>query len=382
MTSKTPRIFISAAEPSGDLHAASLIREFRILHPNAIFVGVAGPKMQDAGCVAIDDFTKHAAMLAGALASTIRAARLLSNISHLFSTSEFHAAVLVDSPMLNLPIALRAKSRSIPTLYYIAPQLWAWGRYRVHKVKARIDRMAVILPFEEEFFRNYGLDATYVGHPLIDALQSRQVNVDLVANLQRTGQPGIAILPGSRRHVIRSVLPGQLEVAAAIKRSHPKAAIRISVARPDLKPDIEAGAAAFPRLGATYHENENAEILSGSDLALVASGTATLEVAYYNTPMITMYQGGKLMYHLVARWLLSTKHLSLVNILAVREVIPEFMPYYDSTAPIVRTALELLADPDRLTRMKSDLAAVISAIGAPGASHRTAQILATMVCDH
>ncbi len=378
-TVHSPRIFISAAEPSGDLHAAALMREIKKRRPDAIFVGVAGPKMQQEGCYPIADFTKNAAMLTGALGSVKRAANLLADITHEFAHNEYHAAILIDSPMLNLPIALRAKSRAIPVLYYVAPQLWAWGRYRIHKVKARIDRLAVILPFEEEFFASYGFDVTYVGHPLIDSLIQHQIDSDKVAKLRDGGNPVIAILPGSRMHVVRQVLPGQLELAAAIRNTYPNARIRISVAREDLEPVVRSMVRKHQNLSTTLHRDENAELLTASDLALVASGTATLEVAYYNTPMITMYNGGKLFYHLFARWMLAIKHLSLVNILAGREIIPEFMPYYDSTAPIIRTALDLLSNESRRASMRSELAKIITTIEKPGASARTAEMLLDMV---
>ncbi|MEE9294196.1 MAG: lipid-A-disaccharide synthase [Phycisphaerae bacterium] len=382
-----PKIFISAAEPSGDLHGAALIREFLAQHPDAHFVGVAGPKMREQGCQAIADMTARAAMLTGVVSNARAAAAVLARTTHEFSHHHYDAAVVIDSPMLNLPIALRAKSRAIPVLYYIAPQLWAWGAYRAHKVRARVDKLAVILPFEEDYFRNVGLDAAYVGHPLFDHLASRQPDPAQVRAIQAAGQPVIAVLPGSRKHVVREVLPGQLEVAAAVRQRHPDAHIVVSTANPTVAKIIQEGTKARRHGGTKGNcqssivsgQSSLASLLSAADLTLVASGTATLEVAYHGCPMIVMYNGSRLMYHLLGRWMITSKYLSLVNILAQRELVPEFMPYYRTTGPIVRTALDLLASADRLDRIRAELAELIAPIASPGASARTARMLSEMI---
>ncbi len=372
------RIFLSAAEPSGDLHAASLIRAIRAKHPDAVFVGVAGPKMQAQGCVAIADMTAHAAMLTGVVGSVRRAVSVLGAVDHEFSHHRYDAVVVLDSPMLNLPIALRAKLHNLPVLCYIAPQLWAWGAWRVYKIRARVDRLAVVLPFEEEFFRAKGFVADFVGHPRFDALHRETVDEIVRDRIRGTGQPVVAVLPGSRRHVIREVLPGQLEVAAAIRDRHPRAHVGISVADDSVRELIEQTARRSGVACALYTK-QNAELLSAADLTLVASGTATLEVAYRGSPMIVMYNGSKTMYRLIGRWLITTKYLSLVNILAQREVVPEFMPYYDSTVPIARAAIELLDDADRQSQMRGALADVIAPLNRPGASARAADILLSMI---
>ncbi len=377
-TRSRPRFFISAAELSGDLHAASLIREILRRRPDARFIGVAGPNMRQAGCHPVADLTTHAAMLAGALTNVLRAARALQRTSHEFANHHYDAAIVVDSPMINLPVALRAKMRGIPVLYYIAPQLWAWGAYRLHKVGSRVDKLAVVLPFEQEFFRNVGLDATFVGHPLFDILTRRAPDPDAVGRMRSAGRPVIAILPGSRTHVIRAVLPGQLQVAAAIRDRFPNARFGVSLAD-TAHTQLVQSQIHDARIHADLLHNRNSDLLSAADLTLVASGTATLEVAYYRSPMIVMYNGSRLLYHLLGRWMIGIEHLSLVNILAGRRLVPEFMPYYTSTAPIVEAALDLLSSPERLDRMRTELADTISPINKPGASARTADMLLEMV---
>ena len=373
-----PLVFLSANEPSADQHAASLIRAVHALRPDIRFVGVAGPASRAAGCWPIFDMTTHSAMLLGAVRAVPQALRLLATAKRHLRRYPFAAAVLVDSPTLNLPIARHAKRSGVPVLYFVAPQLWAWGEYRVGRVRARVDRMAVILPFEEEFFRSRGIDATYVGHPLFDKLAASPPDPDAVASIRSQGDPVVALLPGSRKHVVQEVLPGQFQVAARIRRQYREAHIGVSAASPSTR-QIIRDRAADASLPITIYENSNTELLTAAQLTLVASGTATLEVAYRRAPMIVMYNASKWAYHLIGRWFIRTPHLSLVNILAGRQLVPEFMPYYTSTEPIAARALALLGDPAARQQMSADLAALLDPLDHPGAPERTAQILLEMI---
>ncbi len=313
-------------------------------------------------------------MLLGALGNAGRAATIIAKTSDYFSRNRVDALVVVDSPVLHIPIARRAKARGIPVLYYVAPQLWAWGRWRQYKIRACIDELAVILPFEEAFFRELGLPATFVGHPLADALIDQPPDKDRCRAIKSSGGPVVAVLPGSRAHVIRENLPTQLEVARCIRTRFPAAHIGVSIANEvaerEIVPILKRSA-----LNPTIHRNENASLLSSADLTLVASGTATLEVAYYGSPMIVMYNGSRWMYHLLARWLLHIPRYSLVNIIADREIVPEFMPYYRSSAPIATCAMGLLNDDERRARMRQAIAQTIEPLRATGATRRTADLL-------
>lgn len=373
-----PLIFISAAEPSADMHGASLIRAVRRIEPAARFVGIAGPAMTDAGCWALHDMTHRSAMLVSALGNVGEGFRVLGQTKRHFRRYPFAAAVFIDSPMLNLALAKVAKAHGVPVLYYIAPQVWAWARYRVHRVRRRVDRMAVILPFEEPFFRDHGIDATYVGHPLFDTLATRQPDPNLRQTIRQSGDPVITLLPGSRKHVVEAVFPGQLAVARGISERYPKAFFPVSVANDSVRRVIEPLVAESRLNYATYHE-KNGDLIESADLVLVVSGTSTLEVAYYHKPMVVMYNGSRLVYHLMARWLISTPHLSLVNILADRELVPEFMPYYTSTDPIVRCALDLLASSEKRAVMSRELADLLDPIVKPGAPSNAAAVLLDML---
>ncbi|MGQ9649190.1 MAG: lipid-A-disaccharide synthase [Phycisphaerae bacterium] len=374
----SPRIFISAAEPSGDRHAAGLVWEIRRLCPQAHLFGVGGPAMQAAGCVAIDDLTSKSAMLVGSLRLLGHAWRLLRRISRTLEACPADLAIIVDSPALHLPMAKRLRKSGCPVLYYIAPQLWAWAPWRIRRLRRRVDRVAAILPFEEDYFRQRGVDAKYVGHPLVEQLANYKLDPTLLKDIGGAGSPVIACLPGSRSHVIREVLPGQVEVARTIAKHHPRAVFLFAAA------DARGSAIireTLPGSDLNYRIEiaHLPEVLSTSDLALCASGTATLEVAYHGVPMVVMYNGSKWGYRLVGRHLITTPYLSLVNILAGRRVVPEFMPYYDSAEPIAAEALDILATPARREAMKADLGRIIDSLGTSRAAEQTARMAIQMI---
>ncbi len=377
-TGRSPRIFISAVEPSGDRHAAGLIRAIRQQCPAARFLGVAGPLMQEAGCLAIEDWTRQSAMLVGAVRLAGRAYRLVRRVRALLRNDPCDLAVLVDSPALHLPMAKHIRAAGCPVLYYIAPQLWAWAPWRIGRLRRRINRLAAILPFEEAYFRQRGIDAGFVGHPLVEQLASDPADQATVHGLRELGRPLVACLPGSRQHVIREVLPGQIEVAHGIARQHPRAGFLFAAASPDAEATIGA-ALGTPPFPVKIITGRNADLLAAADLALCASGTATLEVAWHRLPMVVMYNGSKWGYRLVGRWLITTPHLCLVNILAGRRVVPEFMPYYVSTAPILAEALDLLANDERRAAMRRDLDAVVASLGNENAAEQTARIAVEML---
>ncbi len=290
----------------------------------------------------------------------------------------FDAAIVIDSPILHLPLAGKAQAAGIPVLYYIAPQMWAWGAYRIHKLRNRVERAAVILPFEEKYFRDQGVNATFVGHPLAEHVTATRIDEDTTKQIRSRGTPVVALLPGSRKHVVEQNLPGQLETARSIWSAIPGAHFGVSVANAQVEPLItqivrESGTSAIAYPG------DHAELIRAADLVLVASGTSTLEVALHERPMIVVYKESRLLYHLIARWMIHTPFLSLPNILAGREIVPEFMPYYTSTKPIAERAIELLRSEAMRLKMVSELRAVVAPLREGNASKRTAELLLDMI---
>ncbi len=334
--------------------------------------------MVEAGCEPIFDMTRHAAMLLGVVRAAGRALAMLRISRQCLRRYPFDGAVVIDSPMLHLPLAARAQALGVPVLYYIAPQMWAWGARRIRKLRNRVDRLAVILPFEEKYFRDRGIDATYVGHPLAEQIAAERVDQALVSEIGACGTPVIALLPGSRRHVVKAVFSGQLSVARQIAAAFPRVAFSVSVANPQVAPLISAMLASS-RIQATAYTRHHAELIEAADLALVASGTSTLEVAMHGRPMIVMYKASRVFYHLIGRWMLRTPYLSLPNILAGREIVPEFMPYYTSTKPIAERAIELLGSPEARRAMVGDLAGTVEPLRGTRASLRAAGMLLEMI---
>ncbi len=346
--------------------------------PTARFVGVAGPMMVKAGCESIFDMTRHSAMLLGAIWAAARGIAMLETADRHLRRYPFAAAVVIDSPTLHLPLALRAQAAGVPVMYYIAPQLWAWGANRIHKVRNRTDRVAVILPFEEPYFRDRGVDAKFVGHPLAEQLAEAVVDQERIDQMRSRGKPFVALLPGSRRQVVNEVLPGQLEVAERIAAEFPDVSFGLSVANPQVAPLIQR-LCASATVPTNFHSDGLTELIQAADLVLVASGTTALEVAFHHRPMIVMYNASRVFYHLVARWLIRTPHLSLPNILAGRRIVPEFMPYYRSTGPIADTAIQLLKSEPMRQAMVADLEDVVAPFQEGRASDCAGRMLLDMI---
>lgn len=375
-----PTIFFSALERSADRHAGELIGALHKRSPEIRCVGIAGPAMQAAGCEALYDLTSKSAMLAGAFGLVGTAGRMLCDLDRRFAAGIADLFVPVDSPTFNLPLSHRAKARGMGVAYYIAPQVWAWAEYRVNKVRRRTDKLMVILPFEEEYFRGYQIDATFVGHPLIESLNRQSADESAICVLRQGGSPVIACLAGSRHHVVDEVLPGQIEVCRKIAAHYPNASFLFAAASEELATKIRSRlSSSAPALRSRIERGRNAEVIRAADLVLVASGTATLEVAYHRRPMVVMYNASRWGYELVAKHLIRTPHLCLVNILAGRRLVPEFMPYYLSTEPIAVAALELLNSEAKRAEMAAGLNQLITSLGSRSAADEAASILIHML---
>ncbi|MCG3129664.1 MAG: Lipid-A-disaccharide synthase [Phycisphaerae bacterium] len=313
-------------------------------------------------------------MLTGVVGLLRRGYRILKDVDRCFAVDRPDAVILVDSPTLHLPMARIARRHNIPVIYYVAPQLWAWGSWRIGRVRRRVNRLAVILPFEEAYFRARGVNAEYVGHPLFEALRERVPDPEEVAGLRRLGSPVIGLMPGSRAHVVSEVLPGQIEVVERLMSGgFSGISALVSVATPSTAPIVER-LVAGSRIAGRMHirRGDSDALITASDLVLTASGTSTLHIAHYRKPMIVMYQASRLFYHAVGRWLVRTPRLSLPNIIAGRDMVPEFMPYYGSTAPIAEAASRILSDASTRGRMIADLDALAAGLDSDGVAGRVA----------
>ncbi len=366
-------IFVSAAEASGDMHAAALIRQIKQQFPNTRCEGLGGPRMGDAGCSIIENLVRRSAMLTHAVAQVPFYFKLLKRIKEHFARQRPDMVVLVDSFAWNSHVGKAARQLGIPVLYYIPPQLWAWGAWRAGKLRRCADKVACIFPFEQEWFSRRNIDANYVGHPLFDDPHP----VDLPKLPPNTSHyPTIALLPGSRTHEIDYLWQPMQKIAGRIKERYPNA--RFLTAAPDNDKVEILRTTADADLQIDIRQMSIEAATRYADLALVASGTATLEVAAQSCPMIVLYHVNRLHWHLVGKWLIKTRHISLVNILANKELVPEFIPFYGHTEKVASAALAILADENKRQLLRQELKELLKPILVPGAARKVTEIMNRM----
>lgn len=380
-TSKAARVFISVAEDSADAHAAALLRKAHELLPYCRFYGLTGPRMRQAGADTIIDLSTHAAMLTGVFSVLGRAWRAVRLVERAWDAKPPDLVVLLDSPELHLRLARRARARGLPVLYYIAPQTWASREGRNRQIAARVDRLACILPFEQDYFRRASVNAEYVGHPLFETLRRETPNPVVVKRLRSGSGALVAVLPGSRRGVIDAVLPLQLETLRELRADGAGLRAAISATSDERAEQIRSHLTGRD-VPAEIIVADNASLLTAADLALVASGTATLHVAYYRKPMVVLYDAGRLLSAFsrpLGRMVLKTPHLSLVNILAGRRVVPEFMPFVRDTDEVARVARRLLTDEGWRRLMCAQLDEVVRPLETTSASENVCRIIQEML---
>ncbi len=288
--------------------------------------------------------------------------RLLMNTVRQLEEDRPDCLVLIDYPGFNLQLAKKAAQLRIPIVYYIGPQVWAWKRGRIFTIAELVEKMLVILPFEEELYREVDVDCSYVGHPLLDHIASTEVQGEFRDSMV------IGLLPGSREQEINRLLPTMVEIAEGIRERHPEARFVTPCVDEEREAQVRAAAGDFPietMVGKTF------ELLDGARFCVVASGTATVEVALFGVPMVIMYKVAPLSYWL-ARLLVHVDHIGMVNILAGRTIVPEFIQGGANTDAILPIVLELIEDSPRRRQMLEDLTEVRDILGEPGASERVA----------
>jgi lipid-A-disaccharide synthase len=370
------RVFITVAEVSGDKHAAQLIRGLRALDHTVQIEGLGGHEIAEAGAVVHHETVGEAAMMHHALGRVREVMRLLGWTRRHYQASPPDLHVCVDSPAMNFHFAKLAHSFRVPVLYYIAPQTWAWREGRVKKIRRWVDRVACILPFEEQYFRQHGINATFVGHPLFDELPRDR-------DAQREGPrfpdrpPVIGLLAGSRRSEAAANFPHQLDVARRVLAEFPGSTFELPTT-PATDPVVREHLARDGAMGArcTVAVGGFDQMVPRCDLCLTVSGTATLHVAGWGVPMVVVYRGNPVLWHLLGRWLVKTRTYSLVNLLSDvrRHIVPEFIPWYGSNEPVARHVVGMLRDPAQLDAQRAALRHLVRALDRPGASMNAAKI--------
>ena len=349
----TKRIFISACEPSAELHCAHLIKAIKEIDPNVEFVGLGGDKMEDAGCYLIENTVEKAAMIYNVFRQLGYYRKLIKTVKTFFKENTVDLTIVCDSPAFNFHIAKAAKKHNCKTLFYVAPQLWAWAPWRIKKLRRCCDKLACILPFEKDWFTMRGVDVEFVGNPLFDNVD---INIDTDLKVYNNFEPSnavIAVIPGSRDHEIETLWPAMQQICLRINhRWRSCTFITGAVSEQKLQ---KLQSAQIKNFECEYVTDDVVGITRRADFALVASGSATLQVAATGCPMVIMYQSNRFLWHLIGKWLIRTRFLSLVNILARKLLVPEYMPYFTSIEPIFQKTSALLANNTRLTRTSREL---------------------------
>ena len=332
--------------------------------PNAVFLGVGGPKMKAAGCRLLADPTNRSAMLVGALFSQASYwMKLLQQIKaefrqlHATGTPAVH--IPIDSSAINLRIAAAARQNKIPVCYYVAPQVWASRPWRVKKIAQVVNTLCCVFPFEESYFRKAGVHAVYVGHPMFDVpANSPTFDPANVKPELPLGEPRICLMPGSRKAEITANLPPMLKTLPEIKARFPNA-VFVAAAPSDERAWQIRHLLRACNTPVDIRTSVTDACLRWCDLALVKSGTGVLQTARHAKPMLVIFA--------VARWkwafarhLINTQYIAIINILANRELVPEFIPFYGNPAPLTRAALDFLSHPDLRTVMSADLTALLA----------------------
>ena len=362
---------IVAGEASGDLHGADLAREILARDPHCDLFGVAGEKMRAAGVRALVTMEEIHGLGLSELASTIgRTAKAFMNLRRIIRREPPGLVILIDYAEFNLILSGVAKRAGVKVLYYITPQVWAWRRGRVKKIAARAERMAVVLPFEKEIFAAAGERVSFVGHPLLDRIATAAPRAETLA---RYGLPAdsrvLALLPGSRRAEVRLMLPAFADAARILARGH--AMTPILALAPTLSPQTVAAESGADLAGIRIIAGDTYSIIAASELALVTSGTATLETALLSCPMVIAYKVSRLTYILGRMLITGVDFIGMPNILAGRKIVPELIQGEMTAKNLVRAAEPLLSD-----TIHADTVAALSSLrgllGERGAAARVA----------
>ncbi|QAT16377.1 lipid-A-disaccharide synthase [Candidatus Velamenicoccus archaeovorus] len=375
------KILIIAGEASGDLHASNLLLELKKQYPDLYAFGLGGEKLKNAGAEIMTDLTKLAVVgFFEILKNYWKFRRIFYDVLKKTDAVRPDAAILVDYPGFNLKLAAELKKRGIKIIYFISPQVWAWGKKRVDFIRSHIDLMLVLFKFEEILYGGHvegGFKVRFVGHPLLDAIKPTKSAQELLDEfgLRRTGRT-IALLPGSRMKEVTQLLPVMLKSAQIIFRKEPQAQFLIcrapTIPRQIVKDLIDAANIDFPY---KVMENETYNGLEASDFAIVASGTATLETAILNKPMVIVYKTSLLTWFL-ARLLIKIPYIGLVNVVAGEKIVPELVQFDATPRKIASTVLAILGDKQKMEKIHAELYALKNTLGIPGACQRAAEEIA------
>jgi len=370
-------VMIIAGEASGDLHGANLVRAMLKNNPDLFFCGIGGRDLRAAGVrILVDASTLAVVGITEVLVKLPSLIKGMTAVKRLLKALKPDLLILIDFPDFNLHVAAVAKRLKVPVLYYISPQVWAWRSGRVKKIRKLVDHVAVILPFEEDFFKSQNIPVTFVGHPLLDN--------PMVDFAPKSGCHGgtvrtIGLLPGSRDREIARHLPVMLDAARLIRERTGNVKFIVSVAPSVEKESIEAIISQAQDADCYETVCQGVEnIFQQSSLVIAASGTVTLQAALAITPVVIIYKVSPVSYWL-GRALIQVENISLVNLIAGCKIVPELIQKDVSARNIAELVTEILSDEKQMEAMRDELGKVRNILGGPGASAKVAGIALDML---
>jgi lipid-A-disaccharide synthase len=369
------KILIVAGEASGDLHGSSLIRELKNINSHLQFFGIGGDRMRKEGMELVYHIDRLSIM---GFFEVLRNLGLIREVMRVMVKSaeqrKPNLVVLIDYPGFNLRFAKRIKKLGIPIVYYISPQVWAWGGNRVKKMKGLIDKMIVIFPFEVDIYKRFDIDCEFVGHPLLEVVRPILSKEDFQSKFDlRKNEVLVGLLPGSRWQEVEKILPLMLESVEILGSRIKNLRVMLGLAPTIKKEKVQTILDQF-KGRVEIIENLTYDLMKHSDLLLVASGTATLESAILGTPFLVLYKTSFWTY-LFAKSLVSIPNIALANVVAGKKIVPEYIQNKAIPKNIAEEMYDILTNKQRYKAIQDELSIVKEKIGEVGASKRTAQII-------
>jgi lipid-A-disaccharide synthase len=373
---------IVAGEASGDMHGAKLIAAMREQSPNLAVCGIGGPALAAQGTEILYDSAQLAVVGIVEVLSHLRFIReAMRALEHRLKEQRPDLLILIDYPDFNLMLAKKARRLGIPVFYYISPQVWAWRSGRVKTIRKLVDRMAVILPFEKEFYQKFGMMVDFVGHPLLDSVQITQTREIFLQSLGiAQDSTVIGILPGSRRREIAAMLPVFLAAAKLMREQLVKPVFVLPLAPILSENDLLASGLAEAGVEVRVIRENRYELMAACNAVMAASGTVSLELAILDVPMVIAYRISPLTYFL-GRRLIKVQYASLVNLVAGREVVPELLQHAALPENIARATVRLVTDQAARNCQLAGLAEVRERLGGAGASAKAARLALEMISE-